>query len=75
MLFLCIIQHFSSHTTKNTKNLCDVTWYVGRHVTRMGNGYANHSATMFEGDELHEGTCKVLKLTEEFAIDLGTSLR
>jgi len=41
----------------------------------MGNGYANHSATMFEGDELHEGTCKVLKLTEEFAVDLGTSLR
>jgi hypothetical protein len=75
MLLLCIIQHFSSHTTNNTKNLCDVIWYVGPHVNMIGNGYAIHSATMFEGDELHEDSCEVLILTEEFAVDLGTSLR
>ena len=75
MLFLCIIQHFSSHTTNNTKNLCDFIWYVGPHVNMTGNGYANHSARMFKGDELHEGACEVLILTEEFAVGLGTSLR
>ena len=38
---------------------------------RVGNGYANHSTTMLEGDELYAGTCEVLTLTEEFAVDLG----
>jgi hypothetical protein len=63
-----------SHITENTKNLCDVIWYVGPRVNMIGNWYANHSATMFEGDELHEGTCEVLIQTEEFAVDLRTSL-
>lgn len=48
---------------------------MGPHVNMTGNGYANHSARMFKGDELHEGTCEVLILTEEFTVDLGTSLR
>jgi hypothetical protein len=55
--------------------MCDAIWYVGPHKNMIGNRYANHSTTMFEGDELHEGRCEVLIMTEELATDLGTSLR
>jgi hypothetical protein len=74
-MFYVVFQLFSSHTTSNSKNLCYVIWYVGPPANMMGDNYANRSTTMFVGDKLYEGTCGVLILTEEFAVDPDTCLR